>query len=108
IHRGTPWAGSIPPGVPHPGRCTCNQGRRMRLFGSAMNPSKVVRAQVARLTDLPNIGPSIAEDLRLLGYSTPQQLAGQDPYEMYDRINRITRTVHDPCLLDCFISVTRF
>lgn len=73
-----------------------------------MNPSKVVRSRVARLTDLPNIGPSIAEDLRLLGYATPQQLAGQDPYEMYDRINRTTRTVHDPCLLDVFISVTRF
>ncbi len=73
-----------------------------------MNPTKVVRSQVVRLTDLPNIGPSIAEDLRLLGYSTPQQLAGQDPYEMYDRINRMTRKVHDPCVLDVFISVTRF
>lgn len=73
-----------------------------------MHPAKVVRSRVKALTDLPNIGPSIAEDLRLLGYTSPQQLAGQDPYEMYDRLNTMTRTTHDPCLLDCFISVTRF
>jgi hypothetical protein len=73
-----------------------------------MHPSKVVRSRVEQLTDLPNIGPSIAEDLRFLGYRAPTQLIGQDPYEMYDRINSMTRTVHDPCLLDVFISVTRF
>jgi len=73
-----------------------------------MHPSKVVRSHVDQLTDLPNIGPSIAEDLRQLGYHSPAQLAGQDPYDMYDRINSMTRKVHDPCLLDVFISVTRF
>ena len=73
-----------------------------------MSPSKVVRERVTRLTDLPNIGKSIAADLELLGIKEPAQLAGKSPYEMYDRLCRKTRTVHDPCLLDTFISITRF
>lgn len=31
-----------------------------------MNPAKVDRNRLARLEDLPNIGPAIARDLRLL------------------------------------------
>lgn len=73
-----------------------------------MSPSKVVRERVRRLTDLPNIGKSIAADLELLGIRNPAQLAGQSPYELYDRLCRQTRTIHDPCLLDTFISITRF
>lgn len=73
-----------------------------------MNPAKVVRNEVKRLTDLPNIGKACAADLRLLGIENPEQLLGQDPYEMYSRINRLTGQIHDPCVLDVFISVTRF
>jgi hypothetical protein len=32
-----------------------------------MHPDKVRREQISQLTDLPNIGPSLAGDLRLLG-----------------------------------------
>ncbi|ABK46719.1 helix-hairpin-helix domain-containing protein [Shewanella mangrovisoli] len=73
-----------------------------------MNPAKVVRNEVKRLTDLPNIGKACAADLRLLGIESPEQLLGQDPYEMYSRINRLTGQIQDPCMLDVFISVTRF
>ncbi len=73
-----------------------------------MNPAKVVRARVKALTDLPNVGPSIAGDLELLGIRRPAQLTGADPYALYRRINRRTGIRHDPCLLDVFISITRF
>jgi Pathogenicity locus len=73
-----------------------------------MSPSKVIRSRVRTLTDLPNIGKSIAQDLVLLGLTQPAHLTGQDPYAMYDRLCRQTGVVHDPCLLDTFISVTRF
>ena len=73
-----------------------------------MNPAKVVRDRVTRLTDLPNVGPSIAEDLEQLGIRRPAQLKGADPYALYRRINRRTGVTHDPCLLDVFISITRF
>jgi hypothetical protein len=74
----------------------------------AVNPDKVVRAQVKELTDLPNVGPSIAQDLRQLGITRPAQLKGRSPYALYEALNRATGVRHDPCLLDVFISVTRF
>lgn len=73
-----------------------------------MNPSRVVRERVARLTDLPNIGPASAADLRLLGIHEPDQLVGLSPYEMYDALCEKTGVRHDPCVIDVFISVTRF
>lgn len=73
-----------------------------------MAPDKVIREKVRKLTDLPNIGKAGAEDLKLLGYLEPYQIAGQCPYEMYGRLCRITGHRHDPCVLDVFISVTEF
>ncbi len=73
-----------------------------------MNPSKVRRDRLSTLTDLPNIGPAMAADLRLLGFEHPQQLAGQNPKDLYDRLCQLTQTRQDPCVLDVFVSVTRF
>ena len=66
------------------------------------------RKQLARLEDIPNIGPVVAADLRQLGITTPDDLLGRDPYAMYDDLCRITGQRHDPCLLDTFIAVVRF
>src|SRR6266481_3897059 len=66
------------------------------------------RKQLARLEDIPNIGPSIAADLRQLGINAPAELPGRDPYAMYDDLCRITGQRHDPCLLDTFITAVRF
>ena len=60
------------------------------------------------LTDLPNIGPSIAEDLQAIGIATPRDLVGRDPLELYARLNRVTGVRNDPCVLDVFMSVTDF
>ncbi len=73
-----------------------------------MNPAKVRRDHVRELTDLPNIGPAMALDLRLLGFEHPLQLAGQDPQALYDRLNDLTGVRQDPCVLDVLVSVTRF
>ena len=66
------------------------------------------RKQLARLEDIPNIGPSIAADLRQLGINAPAELPGRDPYAMYDDLCRLTGHHHDPCLLDTFIAAVRF
>jgi hypothetical protein len=66
------------------------------------------RKQLARLEDIPNIGPAIAADLRRLGVTTPDELPGRNPYAMYDDLCRITGKRHDPCLLDTFIAAVRF
>lgn len=60
------------------------------------------------LTDLPNIGPSIAADLRRIGVEYPTDLFGRDPYVMYADLSTVTGMQHDPCILDVFISITRF
>ena len=64
--------------------------------------------EIAHLEDIPNVGPSIAADLRQLGITTPAELPGRDPYAMYDELCRITGQRHDPCLLDTFIAAVRF
>ncbi|HLO63932.1 MAG TPA: helix-hairpin-helix domain-containing protein [Azonexus sp.] len=73
-----------------------------------MNPAKVVRERVKTLTDLPNIGRAMAEDLHLLGIDKPEQLKGCDPYVLYQELSIATSQRQDPCVLDTFISITRF
>lgn len=73
-----------------------------------MHPAKVDRARLHTFTDLPNIGRAMAEDFVALGYTSPQQLVGVDPYALYERLCVQTGTRQDPCVLDVFISVARF
>ena len=69
---------------------------------------KLRRVDVTMLEDLPNVGPAIAADFVRLGIRAPRALAGRDPYALYDELNRITGTRHDPCVLDTFIAAVRF
>ncbi len=67
-----------------------------------------MRVNMTTLTQLPNIGPASAADLRLLGINFPAELAGRDPYVMYDALCRISGHRHDPCVIDVFLSAVRF
>jgi DNA transformation protein len=70
---------------------------------------KAASAEAAlRLEDIPNIGSSIADDLRAIDIFEPEQLRGQDPYELYARSNAVAGAVQDPCLCDAFIAAVRF
>lgn len=60
-----------------------------------------------RLEDLSNVGPAVASKLRLIDIETPSDLAGRDPFQMYEELNERASSKHDPCLLDVFIAVTR-
>jgi hypothetical protein len=73
-----------------------------------MNPAKVKRDRLRRLTDLPNIGPAMAGDLELIGIRKPDQLAGKNPLKLYRRLCVASGARQDPCVLDTFISITRF
>jgi hypothetical protein len=75
----------------------------MKRSGSAKS-----RFDVDNLEDIPNVGVSIAQDLRQLGIASPGDLPGRDPYAMYDELCEITGQRHDPCLLDTFIAAVRF
>lgn len=73
-----------------------------------MNPAKVERHHLQRLTDLPNVGPAMAEDLQLIGIDEPDQLIGRDPLDLYYTLSDKRGARQDPCVLDVLISVTRF
>ncbi|ASQ91310.1 mitomycin resistance protein [Prosthecochloris sp. GSB1] len=73
-----------------------------------MHPEKVDRNRLEKLTDLPNVGPAIANDLRLIGIERPADLAGRSPVELYHALSSIRGKRQDPCVLDVFLSVVRF
>jgi hypothetical protein len=72
------------------------------------HPRACLRRELARLEEIPNVGPAVAGDLRRLGITSPGELLGRDPYAMYDDLCRISGQRHDPCLLDTFIAAVRF
>ena len=73
-----------------------------------VHPDKVMRESVRKLTDLPNIGPSLAKDLELIGITKPGALANKDPLDLYKALCEKTGHRQDPCVLDTFISIVRF
>ena len=70
--------------------------------------AKPARKNVKELEDLPNIGKSIAADLRSIGIQRPVQLRGKNPRARYEKVCRVTSERQDPCLLDVFISAVRY
>ena len=68
----------------------------------------VDRTEITELEQIPNIGPSIGDNLRLIGISCPPDLLGKDPYAMYEELGRVTGVRQDPCVLDVFIAAVRF
>jgi hypothetical protein len=62
------------------------------------------RTAINEFEEIINVGPSIADDFRLLGMTRPQQLIGQDPLAMYQQICKLSGHFHDPCVLDVFMA----
>lgn len=72
-------------------------------------PRKALHAaECARLEQLPNIGPSIAQDLRELGVLQPQDLVQQEPHALYQRLCELRGKRQDPCVLDTFMAAVDF
>ncbi len=66
------------------------------------------RTHIKKLEDLPNVGKATAADLRLLGIENAEQLRGQDPLVLYQRLGELTGQRQDPCVLDVMMSVVRY
>jgi DNA transformation protein len=64
--------------------------------------------EARRLEDIPNIGPSIAADLRGLGLRTPDDVRRMDPWATYERLRTPMGHRHDPCVLDVFLAAKDF
>ena len=67
-----------------------------------------IRPAVHDFEDIPNVGPATSRDFDRLGIGTPDDLAGRDPYGMYDDLCSATGKTLDPCVIDVFISAVRF
>lgn len=57
------------------------------------------------LLNLKNVGKATLRDLGLLGITTVAQLRNQNPDDLYERIQKITGTKHDPCVWDVFAAI---
>ena len=72
-------------------------------------PRKAAQAaECERLEQLPNIGPSLAADLRELGIVHPCELKDQDPLTLYQQLCQLRGTRQDPCVLDTFMAAVDF
>lgn len=69
---------------------------------------KSIPPTATQLEDLPNIGKSIAADLRGLGILTPQQLAQHDPLKTYLALSGSMGQRHDPCVLYTLLAAKHF
>lgn len=72
-----------------------------------MKPTRSV-GETHRLEDLPNIGKSIAADLRGLGIQTPQELARRVPLDVYLQLGQAMGKRHDPCVFYTLLSAEHF
>jgi nucleotidyltransferase/DNA polymerase involved in DNA repair len=52
------------------------------------------------LSELRNVGPAALADFKLLGISSVAQLKTCQPDELYQRLQVITNSAHDPCVWD--------
>ena len=84
--------------------------RHMSLASSSpMTTRKATHARLATVLEaIPNVGASIARDLRSIRIKQPQDLIGRKPLSLYQALCDRTRARQDPCVLDTFISAVRF
>lgn len=69
---------------------------------------KFAGVKVAKLEDIPNIGKSIAADLRGIGINTPQQLLENEPLALYLQLRGPMGKRHDPCVLYTFMAAKHY
>lgn len=82
---------------------------------ASLRPPRALKPRKARHADecddleqLPNIGPSLAADLRSVGVQQPLDLATRDALDLYQALCQVTGKRQDPCVLDTFIAATEF
>jgi hypothetical protein len=77
--------------------------------------SKTIRRSTAHdavmadaLTTIPNVGPAVARKLRQLDISSPDDLRGKCPEDLFEHLCALDGRAHDPCLLDTFTAAVAY
>ncbi len=71
-------------------------------------PKAASAADCKTLEQLPNIGPALAADLRLIGIQEPRDLRDTDAFALYQKLCAATGQRQDPCVLDTFMAASDF
>ncbi len=66
------------------------------------------RKQIRHFQQIINIGPAFTKDFEVLGLDRPQQLIGRDPWTLFRKLCKVTKTRQDPCVLDTLIAAVDF
>lgn len=80
----------------------------MPAFAKIKSPKAASAAECMALEQLPNIGPSLAADLRLIGIEHPADLCDTDAFVLYQKLCLATHQRQDPCVLDTFMAAVDF
>ena len=68
----------------------------------------MLRSEIKKFQDIPNVGKAMEKNFILLGINEPTGLIDNDPYQMYRDLCHLTRKRIDPCVIDIFISAVRY
>lgn len=71
-------------------------------------PKATHAREVRAFTDIPNVGRAMTRDFQRLGFTAPAELAGEDPYALYQRMCAASGARQDPCVLDTYMAVVEF
>ena len=108
VGAGTAMPG-VTPGTPARSRRKAAPAPSLVRQGAPRPPKKAARAADCRMLEqLPNVGPSIAADLRSIGIAEPGDLAACDAMALYRALCARTGRRQDPCVLDTFIAAVDF
>lgn len=65
-------------------------------------------SEAATLEHIPNIGKAVAQDLRKIGITRPDQLKDKDGLNLYQKLNKVTGVRQDPCMADTLMAAVDF
>ena len=82
------------------GTCLIEQFSLGRNSIDAMSKKK--QTLLSDFQQIPGVGKSISQDLWDMGYRERDDLRGQDPQEMYERLCTLRKTELDRCMLYVF------
>lgn len=60
------------------------------------------------LTELPNIGKSIASDLQKIGITSSSDIEKHSPLSIFEQLRQVMGKRHDPCVYYVLLSVKHF
>jgi len=78
----------------------------MNWYDCRMKVQNIIEAK--KLIDIPNIGPAMVRELKMLHIYEPQDLQKQDGFQLYKKLCNVTQKRFDPCVLDTFLAIVDF